>query len=298
MSFRSLTLTSAILILAACGASDAAKPEATATELPDDVREVASVAEPAPSGETATIVDAGGETPGSFAATGDFRSPVTSQIAPRLPGRVEEVYVDAGQAIRRGQPLLKLETQYVALEAQQASAQLQQARAALAEATSDFQRKKELFDKGSIPRATYDRSASMQEQAAASVAAANASLQTARTRANDSTMYAPFDGVVVERRTAVGERLQDASVAFVIAQTAPLDLRFQLPERLLPQVRKGQPVRASVDAYPGVAFEGHVDVVGQTVDPATRSFFVEASFPNADRRLRPGMFAQVVIDLR
>lgn len=299
MKFHSLTLTAALLLFAACSGSEAAERKTDSIPtLPSDVKEVAAVATATPESATTTIVDAGAAAPSIFTATGDFRSPVTSQIAPRIPGRVEVVHVDAGEAIRRGQPLLELETHYIALEAQQAEAQLQQARAALNEAASDFQRKKGLFEKGSIPRATYDRSASSYEQAQAGVAAATAALQTAQTRSRDSVMRAPFDGVVVEKRTAVGERLQDSSVAFVLAQTAPLDLRVQVPERLLPHVRPGQTVRASVDAYPGVAFEGTVDVVGQTVDPSTRSFFVEASFPNTDRRLRPGMFAQVELDLR
>lgn len=294
-----------LLVLGACAGSTDAPSDETSTALPDDVKQVASVAnQPGSPASPATPVqdgaaqDAQTSSPAGFTATGEFRSPVTSNLSPRLPGRVETVYVDAGEAVRRGQPLLKLETRYTELEAQQAGAQAAQARAALTEAANDFQRKKELFDKGSVPQATFDRASSARDQAQAALASASAALETARARSADAILRSPFDGVVVERRTAVGERLQDNSVAFVIGQTAPLDLRFQMPERFLPAVREGQAVRASVDAYPGVVFEGRVDVIAQTVDPSSRSFFVEAVFPNQDRRIRPGMFAQVHIDLR
>lgn len=299
MSRYSLLLTLTMLMTAACGGSGETATAPTATALPDDVRDVASVvAEPETATTTASAEGGEGAVPAEFTATGEFRSPVTTQLAPRVPGRVEAVYVDAGQAVRQGQPLLKLETHYTEIEARQASAQVAQARAALTEASSDFERKRGLFEKGSIPQATFDRAASVRDQAQASLNAASAALEGAQTRAADSVVRSPFNGVIVERRTAVGERLQDASVAFVIAQTAPLDLRFQMPERFLPMVRQGQPVRATVDAYPGVVFEGRVDVVAQTIDPSSRSFFVEAVFPNQDRRLRPGMFAQVTINLR
>ena len=295
---------SAVLLFAltSCGGSGEAASSSTSTALPDDVKQVSTVAQPVStpvsSDEDGVVSDAASTLPESFSATGEFRAPVISNLSARLPGRVETVYVDAGEAVRRGQPLLKLETRYTELEAQQASAQAAQARAALAEANNDFQRKKELFEKGSIPQATYDRASSARDQAQAALAAATTSVEAANTRSADAVVRSPFDGVVVERRTAVGERLQDASVAFVIAQTAPLDLRFQMPERFLPLVRKGQPVRATLDAYPGVVFEGRVDVIAQTVDPSSRSFFVEAEFANTDRRIRPGMFAQVAIDLR
>jgi membrane fusion protein (multidrug efflux system) len=82
----------------------------------------------------------------------------------------------------------------------------------------------------------------------------------------------------------------------VVAQTAPLRLRFRMPERYLAQVAKGQPVRALTDPFPGEVFGGHITLVGQSVDPATRTFLVEAEFDNRDRRLRPGLFARVELD--
>jgi membrane fusion protein (multidrug efflux system) len=91
----------------------------------------------------------------------------------------------------------------------------------------------------------------------------------------------------------VGQRLGEAGVAFVIEQTAPLKLRFSLPERYLGGVKTGQPVTARFDPYPGETFTGRIKTVGGVIDPQTRTFFAEAEFANADGRLRPGLFARV-----
>ena len=80
-------------------------------------------------------------------------------------------------------------------------------------------------------------------------------------------------------------------------QTAPLKLRFRVPERSLGTVSAGAAVRATVDPYPGETFEGKVSVVVPALDPASRTFAVEALFPNRDGRLRPGLFARVSLDL-
>jgi len=104
---------------------------------------------------------------------------------------------------------------------------------------------------------------------------------------------------VIERKTAAGERLSERQdVAFVLARTTPLLLRFDVPERYLAAVKNGQTVRAQADPFPGETFEGRVSVIGQTIDSESRTFFVEAKFPNKDAKLRPGLFARVELDLK
>ena len=100
------------------------------------------------------------------------------------------------------------------------------------------------------------------------------------------------------RRTDVGERLGEGSVAFVVEQTAPLKLKFRVPERYLAAVKVGQAVKATVDPYPDTEFEGTLSLVGGSVDAAARTFLAEAEFPNRDGRLRPGLFAHLLpVDL-
>jgi RND family efflux transporter MFP subunit len=148
-----------------------------------------------------------------------------------------------------------------------------------------------------VARAAYDRSQSNFQAAQAGVEAAQADRDLARQKLADAVLHSPITGVVAERKTAAGERLGDATVAFVLVQTSPLKLRFQLPERYLARVRRGQAVRATVDPYPGKTFTGRVSVIGGVVDPQTRTVAVETEFPNSDGRLSPGLFARVEIDL-
>jgi membrane fusion protein (multidrug efflux system) len=316
----SLSLLAAGLSAAGCGSPDAsegapdaptAAAEKTPPPLPEDVRDVAGLAQPqtdaeAPAnaagtaGETAKVEEAGGtETSGGrVIATGELVSPVSSEVAVRLPGRVGQVFVDEGARVGKGQPLLKLETQYLALDLKRADAEVARARAAAAEAERDFRRKEELVAKDSVSRAAYDRSQSGYQTAQAGVEAAVAARDLARQRLADALLRSPITGVVAERRADAGERLGDSSVAFVIVQTSPIKLRFRLPERYLAQVREGQRVRATVDPYPGETFEGRVTLVGGVVDPSTRTVAVETELANRDGRLSPGLFARVELDLR
>jgi RND family efflux transporter MFP subunit len=248
------------------------------------VRDVAAVASPSAAG-------AAGES--RLALTGEFVAHVRSDLVPRTGGRVGQVFVDEGQAVRQGQPLLQLETEYLKLDVARAEAELRRAEAAATDAGRDLERKKGLVQKGSVSQATFDRSQAGADQADAARQAARAALDLARQRLADATLTSPVDGVVAERRTDVGERLTEGTVAFVIEQTAPLKLRVRVPERYLGSIRRGATVGATVEAFPGEEFRGTVSLVGGTVDPQTRTFLVETEFPNGDRRLRPGQFARV-----
>ncbi|HSP34698.1 MAG TPA: efflux RND transporter periplasmic adaptor subunit [Thermoanaerobaculia bacterium] len=281
-----------VVALAALGCKkQEAKAQTTATHaappLPADVQSVAAAAN-------------GGATPsatqtenGAIAATGEFVSPIRSELAAKIPGRVAAVYVDEGSRVSKGQPVLALETDYVRLNLQRAEADAARARAMADDAQKDVARKKDLIAKNAVPQATMDRSQSAYDQASAGYQSAQAQVALLRQQLADSVVRSPIDGVVASKRTDVGQRLADNTVALVVQQTSPLKLRFRVPERYLANVRKGQSVKASVDPYPGQVFEGKVTVVGGVIDPSTRSLLVETEFPNRDGKLRPGMFARV-----
>jgi RND family efflux transporter MFP subunit len=293
--------TISILIMAllpfGCAKKDATASATTtqaAPALPSDVQNVAAAATatsaPATTTEAAGIASESG---GTIIATGEFISPVRSELAVRVPGRVAKMYVDEGSRISRGQALLELETDYPRLNLEKAQADIARAASAEQDAQRDLNRKKELIAKESIPQATYDRSQAMFDQAHAAKESAQAQANIFRQQMSDSTLRSPIDGVVAEKRTDVGQRLGDATVALVVVQTSPLKLRFRVPEKEISHVRQGQNVKATVDAYAGDVFQGKVAVVGGVVDPATRSFTVETEFPNRDGKLKPGMFARV-----
>ena len=284
--------TAALALAGACSrqAPPAAARAASPPPLPADVQAVAAVASP-PAASESPAASADQE----LSLTGEFVSPVRSELVVRIPGRVARVLVDEGQTVRRGQTLLELETEYLQIDLRRAEAELARAAAANREAQRDLERKRGLLGKGSVSQALHDRSQATAEQASAAQASAQAALDLARQRLADAVLVSPLDGVVAEKRTDVGERLGEGSVAFVVEQTAPLKLRFRVPERHLTAVRPGQPVEARVDPFPGQAFTGRVALVGGSLEAATRTFLVEAEFANRDGRLRPGLFARVLL---
>jgi len=297
---HSSVITISILTLAlpfGCAKKEAAPPATTthaAPALPGDVQGVAAAAtstDAATATQSAAVASA--ESGGTIVATGELISPVRSELAVKFPGRVAKMYVDEGSRISRGQPLLDLETDYPRLNLAKAQADIVRAESMEQDAQRDLNRKKELIGKESIPQATFDRSQAAFDQARANKQAMQAQAAIFRQQIADSTLRSPIDGVVADKRTDVGQRLGDATVALVVVQTSPLKLRFRVPEKEIAHVRNGQNVKATVDAYPGDVFQGRVAVVGGVVDPATRSFTVETEFPNRDGKLRPGMFARV-----
>lgn len=297
-----LTLLLASAVIASCSGSEASQSAQTPApkELPQDVQAIEGVVNPAapPASPAVGSQHAGAAvTEKQLSATGEFISPARSEVAPKIPGRVDAVFVEDGARVARGQRLFSIESQYLRLDVNRAEAEVARANAALSEAQRDFDRKKELREKNSIPQATYDRSQAAFEQARAARSSAQADLGTARQRLADSVVPSPITGVVAERRVDVGEFLADGGVAYVILQTAPLKLRFQVPEKYLGRIREGQSVSAQVDPYPGETFEGRIKTVGGVIDPATRTMFAEAEFPNRDGRLRPGLFARVEANL-
>ena len=296
-----------LLALVACGKKDG--PAATDTnkpapELPKDVQSVAAAATSssnsggegtaAPQSQTAIA----SETNGAIVATGEFVSPVRSELAVKTPGRVAKMFVDEGSHVAKGQPILELESDYLRLNLDRANADIARAKAAEDDARRDLDRKKDLIAKDSIPRATYDRSQSAYDQSVAMRQSAAAQAALLRQQIDDATLRSPIDGVVAEKRADVGERLGDNSVAVVVMQTSPLKLRFKVPERYLASVHAGDSVKATVDPYPNQVFQGKVTTVGGVVDSATRSFLVETAFANGDGKLKPGLFARVEMNAR
>lgn len=276
-----------------CGGEEATEPPKTADATQEVEQLAGEMAEAGVLPRDEQKVPAPGAEGGVLQVSGEVASPVASELVPRTGGRVEAVLVDAGDLVREGQTLARLETDYLRLDRERAAAELSRARAARQEAESDFRRKAELLQRNSIPQAVHDRSKGAFEQAQAQVAAAQAALDLVDQRIADAQLRSPLDGVVAERRVDPGERLSDSTVAFVVMRVRPLELRFELPERYLPQVSTGQQVRARVDAYPLEVFAGEVVRLSRVVDPTSRRFRVVAQLPNEDGRLRPGMFARV-----
>jgi RND family efflux transporter MFP subunit len=128
--------------------------------------------------------------------------------------------------------------------------------------------------------------------AEAEVARREATLGIARKRLGDTTLRAPFAGVIAKRLVNAGEYVKDNTPVFNLVAIDPLKYTGTVPERFAPDVRIGQRIELSVEAYPGRTFAGQVTRVSPAVEVQTRSLALEGRVGNADGRLRPGFFAK------
>ncbi|MCC6559537.1 MAG: efflux RND transporter periplasmic adaptor subunit [Polyangiaceae bacterium] len=179
----------------------------------------------------------------------------------------------------------------------------------LAQAEAD--RIKKLYDQGAVPSATWDEARTRAETAAAQYEAAVngvnatvAALTSAQAQAglaskalSDTTVRAPFDGAVAERRISVGEFAGIGRVVAVVVKDNPLRLRIDVPEADIARVEIGKPVEVSVAAYPGVRFPGTIKRIAASLKAASRTLLVEAEIDNSEGKLRPGLFAQGELSL-
>jgi RND family efflux transporter MFP subunit len=163
-----------------------------------------------------------------------------------------------------------------------AAAQLRMAESALAQHPDQMR----------IAQAQLDSDRAALKAAEAQVKQREAALGLAQKRLEDTTVRAPLAGSIARRHVSAGEYVRENSALFTLVVSDPLKYTGTIPERFAPEVSPGQPVRLSVEAFPGRSFTGRVTRVAPAVDVQTRTLALEARVPNADGRLKPGFFAR------
>jgi len=255
-------------------------------------------------------------------------------VGSEVEGRVAQVYVDVGDPVAAGRPLVKiapvelgltLDQEKAALEQIQArltapggsaalkdpreAAEVKRADAERTDAEQKYLRAKELFGEGLIARGTFDEAEARYNAARAAydmavqnvltlraqAAQRSASVALADKKLRDTVIRAPFAGQVKDRMVSPGQYVKVQTPVMVIVDSRRLRARLKVPEKMAGWVAVGQPVKVQVEAYPGRVFEGAVWRMNPSVDPQTRSFDVEALLDNGEGLLKPGFFARASI---
>lgn len=147
-------------------------------------------------------------------------------------------------------------------------------------------------DQVRIAQAQLESDGAALKVAEAQVKQREAALDLARKRLADTTVRAPLSGLIARRHVSVGEYVRDSAALFTLVVADPLKYTGTIPERFAPEVRPGQPVQLSVEAFPDRSFGGQVTRVSPAVEVQTRTLTLEARVPNPNGRLRPGFFAK------
>jgi len=216
-------------------------------------------------------------------AVGTLRAVRGADLALDVAGLVTRVNVRSGEEVKQGQVLLQLrDGEDVAL--------LHQLEAAAALAELTFARAKEQLAVQVISKADYD-------QAAADLQAKLAAVAQQRVNVAKKQLRAPFAGRAGIITINPGAYLSSGTTIVTLQQLDPIYADFHLPQKTLAELRTGEKVSLTLDAFAGKAFEGALNAISPKVDSDTRNVQLEARVPNPGRVLTPGMFASVSIDV-
>ena len=210
---------------------------------------------------------------------GSLRADESVVVRPEVAGRISRIHFTEGGRVQAGQPLFTLDASLAQADLNEAAANLENSRRAAARA-------QQLVEEKLIARADFDT-------ARAALGVDQARVASARTALSKMTLRAPFSGQIGLREVSVGDYVSVGQDLVRLVRLDPIEVDFSVPESAMGQVRNGQKVVVSVDAFPGESFTGEVVAIDPVVDPNSRSLRVRAQVPNPDTRLRPGQFARL-----
>ena len=230
-----------------------------------------------------TIVARQEQWPATLSAIGTVAAVQGVTVSADLPGTVDRIAFDSGQAVRQGDVLAVLDTR-------QEQAQLAAAEAQRDLATLNFDRMQGLLKERVISRAEFDRATAEHRQMEARVGEIHAAIER-------KTIRAPFSGILGIRQVNLGQYLSGGDALVTLQSLNPIRVNFGVPQQSLGQVRVGRTVRIAARDLVGVALSGQVTAIDSLVDEATRNIQVQVTLSNADNKLRPGMFVQAEVVL-
>ncbi|OFY64715.1 MAG: hypothetical protein A2V64_11305 [Bacteroidetes bacterium RBG_13_43_22] len=204
-------------------------------------------------------------------------------MAPSTPGRIEQIYVETGDKVNKGDKLFLMDR-----------TQLYQLKLQLASLEKDLSRLDTLLKTGSVKQQAYDQTKTQYD--------------VLRTNVNfmelNTLMKAPFSGIVTGKYFENGELYSGApttstgrAAVVTVMQVNPLKVNVAISEQYYPQIKIGMKAAITADVYENETFTGKVFRVAPTVNSATRSFIAEIELPNRNDLLKPGMFVRVSMNL-
>jgi cobalt-zinc-cadmium efflux system membrane fusion protein len=230
-----------------------------------------------------------------------------AHLSARVPGRIVAVYADLGDRVKEGGRLLLLDSPAFG----EAQLEYRKARNFLGVTEKSLERAQALLDRGAIGAGEHQRREADYENARADVHEAEEKLHllgmtegeiqrlAAKTLPHAEvaqvSLRAPFRGEVIERNATVGEVVDPNKTLFTVADLSTVWVRADFPEQQAGRMKTGLTVEVRVAAYPDTTFQGVITYVGAVIDPATRTVMARTDVSNPDGRLRPEMFAEILL---
>ncbi|MFT4204376.1 MAG: efflux RND transporter periplasmic adaptor subunit [Chitinophagaceae bacterium] len=237
----------------------------------------------------------------TVSSTGTIEPVDTVAVGTQVSGTINKIYADYNSTVKNGELLATLDPTLMQANVDEIKGNLAEAQSTLVYQDGNFNRQKQLYQVGAISKADYDNALSTYQAAKASVAAIKAELVSANKNLDYTKIYAPTDGVVLSRSVSVGQTVAasfSTPTLFTIAKDIKdMQVQAKIDEADIGNIKQGQKVTFTVDAYINDIFKGSVNEV--RLEPTTSSNVVTyttiINAPNDDIKLKPGMTATVTI---
>ena len=246
------------------------------------IREAIATQGPPVATVSTTAVVAGDWVP-TLRSVATLRAAQSVDVTAQVEGQVTKLFFDSGDEVQRGTVLLQ---QHVADE----MAQLKALQADLRLAEIELQRIEQLVKEKLVPQSDLDAAISRLDRVRAEV-------ESTQVAIGKKTIRAPFAGRLGIRKVNLGQFVEPGDSIVRLEALDELYADFKLPQQALPRVNVDQAVRVTVDAWPGKEFLGEISAIEPAVDSATRNVSLRAEVRNDDARLRPGMFAEILVTM-
>lgn len=260
INFQMMALAALVLTASACSSkSETEAAQATQTEKPKV--KLAKV--------TVRPVDQVAE----YTAT--VKADVVNKIAPSTPVRIKKILVEVGDQVKKGQKLVEMD------DVNSTSLKYD-----LDHMETEFKRIDELYKVGGVSKSDWENMRTNLDKLRRSYA----------NMVENTQLLSPISGIVTARNYDNGDLYGGGNPVLVVEQISPVKLVVNVSENNFPKVKKGDKVSVKLDVYGDEEFEGKVDLIYPTIDASTRTFPVEVKVANANQRIRPGMFARVIMN--
>lgn len=223
---------------------------------------------------------------------GTLQAAEKADLSFRVGGKVDEVLVDLGAAVKRDQVLARLDESTYELTTKSAEGSLQKANAVLIETQNEYRRQSDLFKKGWVSKAALDNAQAALDQARSSVEVSKAELNLTKKDLGYTELLSPYDGKIVARTVEPSQTIQAGQTILQIEGYDGLEVSALVPETIIGNLKQGQFYKTRFPAVPGISLEAKITKIGSRAESAN-AFPVTLLLQEKNDTLRAGMTAEV-----
>ena len=237
----------------------------------------------------------------SITATGTIEAVTTVEVGTQVSGIIDKIYVDYNSPVKRGQVIAELDKTNLVSERNSANSNLQGARSDLNYQQANYNRQRTLFEKGLISANDFESARLALEQAQSVLSQRQEAVNKARTNLGYATITSPIDGIVLSKAVEEGQTVASSfntpTLFTIVKDMTDMRVIADVDEADIGEVREGQRVTYTVDAYPSEVFQGTVTQVRNEATTTNNvvTYEVVISAPNPDLKLKPGLTANVTV---